>query len=106
MSAITQPASSGTTAQAESASIAVTSGASRKMPLFAPAGMIGSLKTNLRRSAKGCSRPEGPDDVRPAPHLHRRPDLAVGIEDVGDEDEQRHDQEEALAEHDQRRGRR
>ena len=65
MSAMTQPASSGITAQADSASIAVTSGARRKTPLLAPAGMIGSLNTNFRRSAKDCSRPNGPTTFGP-----------------------------------------
>ena len=65
MLAMTMPAPSGTTAQAESARIAVTSGASRKMPLFAAEGTIGSFKTNLRRSAKGWSRPNGPTTLGP-----------------------------------------
>ena len=65
MSAIIQSALTGITAQAESASTAVTSGASRKTPLLAPAGMIGSLNTNLSRSAKDCSRPQGPTTFGP-----------------------------------------
>ena len=44
---------------------AVTIGASRKMPLLAPAGMIGSLNTNFSRSAKDCSRPKGPTTFGP-----------------------------------------
>ena len=39
MLAITQPALTGITAQAESASTEVTSGARRNTPLLAPAGM-------------------------------------------------------------------
>ena len=52
MSAITQPALTGITAQAASASTQVTSGASRNTPLLAPAGITGSLTTNFSRSAK------------------------------------------------------
>ena len=65
MSAITQPASNGITAQADSASVAVTSGARMNTPLLAPDGMIGSLKTNFRRSAKLCSKPHGPTTFGP-----------------------------------------
>ena len=65
MSATAQPSATGMTAQAESAKPAVTIGASRKMPLLAPAGMIGSLNTNFRRSAKDCSRPKGPTTFGP-----------------------------------------
>ena len=65
MSAITQPALTGITAQAASASTQVTSGASRNTPLLAPAGMIGSLNTNFSRSAKDCSRPHGPTTFGP-----------------------------------------
>ena len=65
MSAMTQPTLTGITAQAASASTQVTSGASRKTPLLAPAGMIGSLSMNLSRSANDCSRPHGPTTLGP-----------------------------------------
>ena len=65
MSAITQPAETGITAQAESASTELTSGASRKIALLAGAGMTGSFSTNLSRSAKDCSRPQGPTTFGP-----------------------------------------
>ena len=65
MSATAQPAASGITAQAASASIAKTSGASRKIALLAPAGMTSSFSTNLSRSAKDCSRPNGPTTFGP-----------------------------------------
>ncbi len=55
----------GMTAQAASESVAVASGASRKTPLSAPAGMIGSLKTNFRRSANDWRRPKGPTTFGP-----------------------------------------
>ncbi len=65
MSAITQPALTGITAQAASASTQVTSGASRNTPLLAPAGMTGSLSTNFSRSAKDWNRPKGPTTLGP-----------------------------------------
>ena len=65
MSATAQPALTGITAQAASESVAKTSGASRNTPLLAEAGMIGSLKKNLVRSAKLCSRPQGPTTFGP-----------------------------------------
>src|ERR1700730_16972269 len=58
--AISHSALTGITAQAESASAPVTRGASRNTPLLAPEGMIGSLNTNLKRSAKDWSSPQGP----------------------------------------------
>ena len=65
MSAITQPALTGITAQAASASTQVTSGASRNTPLLAPSGITGSLRTNFSRSAKDCSKPHGPTTFGP-----------------------------------------
>ena len=103
MLAITQPALTGITAQAASASTQVTSGASRNTPLLAPAGMIGSLSTNFSRSAKLCSKPHGPDHVGAAPDLHRRPDLAVGEEHIGDRDQQDHEHQDAFRDHDDQR---
>ena len=48
------------------------------------------------RSAKDCSRPHGPTTFGPAAHLHRRPDLAVGVEMIGDEDQQHDEQQHEL----------
>ena len=53
MSLITQPSATGMTAQAAIAKITETSGASTKTPLLALSGMIGSLRMNFRKSAKG-----------------------------------------------------
>ena len=55
----------GTTAQVDRARSTVTSGARRKTALSAPAGMIGSLKTNFKRSAKDWKRPKGPTTFGP-----------------------------------------
>ena len=64
--------------------------------LSAPAGITGSLNTNFRRSAKLLQQAERADDVGAAAHLHRRPDLAVGEQDVGGEDQQRDEEQQAL----------
>ena len=52
MSARTIPASKGITAQAEIAKTVVTNGASKKTALSAFVGIITSLSTNFKRSAK------------------------------------------------------
>ncbi len=65
MSAMTQPLSKGTTAQATSAVMKAIIGAiTNRMPL-ALDGMIVSLSTSLRPSAIGCSRPKGPTTLGP-----------------------------------------
>jgi len=78
----------GMTAQAVSASVQVTRGRADRRLYWQPAGITGSFSTNFSRSAKDCSSPQGPDHVRAAPQLHRRPDLAVGIEHISDRDGQ------------------
>ncbi len=53
------------TAKAEMASVPVTTGASRKTPLLAPDGMMGSFRANLAKSAKLCRSPQGPTTFGP-----------------------------------------
>ena len=65
MLAIAQPSATGITAQAASAKVTETIGAIRNTPLLAPAGMIVSLRMNLRKSANGCSTPNGPTTFGP-----------------------------------------
>ena len=65
MLATTQPALNGITAHADSASVAVTSGARMNTPLLAPDGITGSLKTNFSRSAKLWNSPQGPTTFGP-----------------------------------------
>jgi hypothetical protein len=65
MLAMTQPALTGMTAQAATASVKVTSGAMRNTPLLAPAGMIGSFSTNLIKSANDWNSPHGPTTFGP-----------------------------------------
>ena len=96
MLASAQPASSGITTQAESASTEVTSGARKNTTLSAPAGIIGSLKHELQQVREGLQQAERPDDVGTAAHLHGRPDLAVGEQDVGREDQQRDEEQQPL----------
>ena len=55
----------GMTAHAASAHIAVASGASRNTTLSAPDGITGSFRTNFKRSANDCSRPNGPTTFGP-----------------------------------------
>ena len=65
MSPTTQPSATGITAHIAIARMTPTSGASRNTPLLAPAGMIGSFRMNLRKSANGCSVPQGPTTFGP-----------------------------------------
>ena len=65
MSAITQPSSNGTTAQAISAVMKVIIGAIRNSTVLALDGMIVSFSSSFRPSAKGCSRPNGPTTLGP-----------------------------------------
>src|SRR6188474_3988309 len=43
----------------------IPAGANKGAPLLEPAGMTGSLKTNCNRSAKDCSKPQGPTTLGP-----------------------------------------
>ena len=79
MLAIAQPASSGITAQAESASTEITSGASRNMTLLARRRDHRLLQHELQEIGEGLEQAERADHVRAAAQLHGRPDLAVGI---------------------------
>jgi hypothetical protein len=65
MSDSTTSGANGITAQAASAGMIITTGASRNRPLFALAGRMISLNTSLMPSAMGCSRPAGPTRFGP-----------------------------------------
>ena len=58
------------------------------------------LQHELEQVGEGLEQAPGADHVRAAAKLHRRPDLAVGIERIGDEDEESDEHEQALAQHD------
>ena len=96
MLAITQPAASGITAQAESASIDGHQRREQEHALVGAGRDDRLLEDELQEVGEGLQQAAGTDDVRAAAHLHRRPDLAVGVEDVGDEDQQRDEQQQAL----------
>ncbi|MNJ42745.1 hypothetical protein D3C77_377200 [compost metagenome] len=61
----TQPGAKGITAQAMKASTKLISGARMKTTLSDPDGMTISFSTNLKKSAKDCSRPKGPTTFGP-----------------------------------------
>ena len=65
MLAIAQPGSNGITAQATSARVKVSIGATRNTTRLAPLGMIVSFISSLSPSANGCSRPNGPTTFGP-----------------------------------------
>ena len=102
MSASTQPSSNGITAQATSARMKVIIGASRNTTLLAPVGMMVSLSSSFRPSANGCSRPNGPTTLGPWRSCIAAQHLALGIGQVGDGQQQRHDDRQEL-QHDQDR---
>ena len=84
------------TAHAANASTTETSGASTNTPLLALAGMIGSLRMNLKKSANGWRTPHGPTTFGPAPQLHRAPDLSLNVDQRRRREQQAHEQQQAL----------
>jgi hypothetical protein len=93
MSAITQPASSGITAQAASASTDRDQRRQQEHDLVGARRDDRLLEHELEQVGEGLQQAEGADDVGAAAQLHRRPDLAVGEQDEGDEDQQRDEEE-------------
>ena len=61
------------------------------------------LEDEFQQVGEGLQQAPRADHVGAAAQLHRRPDLAVGIEDVGDEDQQDDDQHDRLQQDDQGR---
>ena len=96
MSAITQPAATGITAQADSASIARDQRREQEDALVGAGRDHRLLEHEFQEIGEGLEQAPGPDDVRAAAQLHRRPDLAVGVEEIGDEDQERDHEEQAL----------
>ena len=84
------------TAQAESASVADDQRREQEDALVGAGRDDRLLEHELQQVGEGLQQAPGADDVRPAAQLHRRPDLAVGIEEVGDEDQQHDDQHDRL----------
>jgi hypothetical protein len=58
------------------------------------------LEDELQEVGEGLEETPGADDVRAAAQLHGRPDLAVGQKHVGDEDQERDEQQQRLRHHD------
>jgi hypothetical protein len=65
MSDSTTSGANGITAQAATAGMIISTGASRNSPLFAFDGRIISFIISLMPSATGCSRPSGPTRLGP-----------------------------------------
>ena len=87
----------GTTAHTISATVKVMIGASRNSPRLADDGMMVSCRNTFSPSANDWSRPNGPTTFGPAPQRHRRPDLAIGIDDHRDRQHQRQRDDEDAA---------
>jgi len=61
------------------------------------------LQDEFQQVREGLQQAPWSDHVRAAPDLHRRPDLAVGEQHIGDRDQQDHEQQHGLRhDHDQR----
>ncbi len=61
------------------------------------------LQHELEQVGEGLQQPPRAHHVGAAAQLHRRPDLAVGVKDVGDEDEEDHEERQALHDHQEER---
>ncbi len=61
------------------------------------------LEDELQEVGEGLQKAPGPDDVRTTTQLDCRPDLAVRVEKVGDDDQQHDQKAERLRQDDQRR---
>ena len=97
MLAITTPGIERDHRPGDEARVKVTIGAAMKTTRLAPLGMIVSLSSSLSPSANRLQQPERADDVRPLAQLRNRQHLALGIGQIGDRDQQRHDDRQHLA---------
>ena len=97
MLAITTPASNGMTAQATRLSVNVMIGAMMNTSRFGAARDDRLLDQELEPVGEGLQQPERADDVRPLAQLRERQHLALGIGQVGDREQQRHDDRQHLA---------
>ena len=103
MLAITQPASTGITAQAASASTQVTSGAKQEHALVGAGRDHRLLEHEFEEIGEGLQQSPWADHVGAAADLHRRPDFAVGEQHIGHGDQQNDEQQHALRHHDDQR---
>ncbi|OIQ66629.1 hypothetical protein GALL_517980 [mine drainage metagenome] len=61
------------------------------------------LQHEFQKVSKRLEQAPGADHVGTAPDLHRRPDLAIGEQNVGDRDQQHDEQQHAFRDHDDQR---
>jgi hypothetical protein len=61
------------------------------------------LQHEFQEIREALQQTPGSDHVRAAPELHRRPDLPIRQQDIGDEDQETRKQQQRLAGHDQQR---
>ena len=62
------------------------------------------LEDEFQEVGKGLEQPERADHIGAAAHLHGGPDLAVGIDEKGDDDQQRDEQGHAWSDDESQRG--
>ena len=100
---MTQPALTGITAQAASASVQRDERRQQEDALVGAGRNDRLLQHEFEQVGEGLEQAPGPDHVRAAPDLHRRPDFPVGIKHVGDGNKQDDEQQHALGHHDDQR---
>ena len=97
MLAIAQPSATGMTAQADERQHRGHQRRQQEHALVGAGRDDRLLEDELEQVGEGLQQPPGADDIRAAAQLHRRPDLAVGIEQIGDEDQQHDEQQQRSA---------
>ncbi len=105
MLAITQPSASGTTAQVDSASSHGDQRRQQEDRLVGAGRNDRLLEDELQKVGEGLEKTPRTHHVRTTAQLHGCPDLAVGQQDVGDEDEQADEEQQRLTDHDERQAR-
>ena len=96
MSEITQPGAQGITAQTITGSTKRDHRRQQEHRLVGPRRDDDLLDDVLQEVGEALQQPPRPDHVRPAPQLHRRPDLAVGVHQEREADEHDDDHRQAL----------
>ena len=75
----------------------------QKHELVRACGDYGFRQHELEEVREGLEEANRADHVRAAPQLNRRPDFTVGEKNVGDEQEQRDERQQALPQDERRR---
>src|SRR5579872_3574045 len=68
----------------------------KEYPLIGAGGNQRLLDDEFQKVGEALQQPPGPDDVRAAAKLNRRPDFAIGVKDIGGEEQQGDEQDDAL----------